>query len=203
MRPITSTSSSGEITTSPSRGHTTSVRKRSLELAILGRLEAGPVHGYELGKHLAVMLGPFRSLSYGSLYPALKSLTLRGLIHAQAPERPATGARKRTVYALTPAGRQYLHEWLRNEDTEAWNETDFDVRFALFGSTDADTRLRILQNRRTHTAEALVQLRMQLSESRTDLDVYTRELVKHGLDNVERELDWLEHLIESESRRRT
>ncbi|SER88398.1 DNA-binding transcriptional regulator, PadR family [Propionibacterium cyclohexanicum] len=179
-----------------------SVRKRTLELAILGRLEAGPVHGYELGKHLAVMLGPFRSLSYGSLYPALKALTLRGLIHAQAPERPATGARKRTVYALTHAGRDYLHEWLRTEDTEAWNETDFDVRFALFGSTDADTRLRILENRRTHTAEALVKLRHQLDETGTDLDDYTRELVKHGLDNVERELNWLEHLIESESHRR-
>src|SRR5665647_717589 len=47
------------------------VRGRSdvLEPAILGLLHQTPMHGYELRKRLNVVLGSFRALSYGSLYP--------------------------------------------------------------------------------------------------------------------------------------
>src|SRR5450756_2099517 len=65
-----------------------SVRGRSdvLELAILGLLAETPMHGYELRKRLNLLLGSFRALSYGSLYPCLKSLAQRRLIvGADAP----------------------------------------------------------------------------------------------------------------------
>ena len=45
-------------------------RARLLELAVLGLLHEAPMHGYELRKRLNTVLGPFRALSYGSLYPA-------------------------------------------------------------------------------------------------------------------------------------
>ena len=47
-------------------------RNRSgvLELAVLGLLRETPMHGYELRKQLYTVLGAFRALSYGSLYPA-------------------------------------------------------------------------------------------------------------------------------------
>ena len=51
-----------------------------LEFAILGLLHEGPTHGYDLRRRLNSALGPFRALSYGSLYPALRTLTDRGLI---------------------------------------------------------------------------------------------------------------------------
>ena len=50
------------------------VRRDILEFAVLGILSDGPVHGYELRKRLTDMLGPFRSLSYGTLYPTLRRL---------------------------------------------------------------------------------------------------------------------------------
>ncbi|MDP9442699.1 MAG: PadR family transcriptional regulator, partial [Actinomycetota bacterium] len=40
-----------------------------LELAILGLLKEQALHGYELKKRLAEMLGPFSGASFGSLYP--------------------------------------------------------------------------------------------------------------------------------------
>lgn len=66
------------------------VRRRSdvLEFAILGLLHESPLHGYELRKRLTGVLGPFRAISYGSLYPALKSLMARGLIAESAPADP-------------------------------------------------------------------------------------------------------------------
>ena len=57
-------------------------RNRSgvLELAVLGLLNGTPMHGYELRKRLYTVLGAFRALSYGSLYPCLHELQDAGLI---------------------------------------------------------------------------------------------------------------------------
>ena len=49
-------------------------RAETIELAVLGLLHEGPMHGYELRKRLNLMLGWGRVLSYGSLYPALKKM---------------------------------------------------------------------------------------------------------------------------------
>src|SRR5262249_616382 len=49
------------------------------------------MHGYELRKRLYTVLGAFRALSYGSLYPCLHELQDAGLITAEPdePEPPA------------------------------------------------------------------------------------------------------------------
>ena len=57
-----------------------SSRRDVLSFAILGVLGDGEQHGYELRKRLTTVLGPFRALSYGSLYPALKLMNAAGLI---------------------------------------------------------------------------------------------------------------------------
>ena len=65
-----------------------------LELAVLGLLHEAPMHGYELRKRLNALLGWFRALSYGSLYPCLKPLLRDGLIdrgHRRCRRRPAPG----------------------------------------------------------------------------------------------------------------
>ncbi len=51
-----------------------------LELAILGLLQEQELHGYELKKRLADTLGPFPSVSFGSLYPALARLEAAGAV---------------------------------------------------------------------------------------------------------------------------
>jgi DNA-binding PadR family transcriptional regulator len=57
-----------------------------LELAILGVLKEQPLHGYELKKRLAEALGPLSSVSFGSLYPALKRLQAAGALEAMEPD---------------------------------------------------------------------------------------------------------------------
>ncbi len=60
-----------------------------LELAILGVLKEQPLHGYELKKRLSEALGPLSSVSFGSLYPALKRLQAAGAL--EAAEASETG----------------------------------------------------------------------------------------------------------------
>ena len=56
-----------------------------LELAVLGLLKEQQLHGYELKKRLTEALGPFSSVSFGSLYPALNRLEAAGAVRAVDP----------------------------------------------------------------------------------------------------------------------
>lgn len=181
------------------------MRSRSdvLELAILGLLAETPMHGYELRKRLNLLLGSFRALSYGSLYPALRNLADRHLIVGQdTPQTPPphalSGKRARIVYQLTAEGKEHLAEMLATAGPSSWEDEHFGVRFALFGQTDAETRLRILEGRRTRLTERLEQFRQSAARTRERIDEYTLELQRHGLEQVEREVRWLDGLIDNE-----
>ena len=115
-----------------------------------------PQHGYELRKSLTTILGPFRALSYGSLYPALKRMYTARLIEEESLT-PATqsnapvlsGKRARIVYAITAEGKEVFGEWANKPGPEAWEDEGFAAHLAFFSATEARTRLRILEGRRS------------------------------------------------------
>jgi len=180
-------------------------RSAVLELAVLGMLRRTPMHGYELRKQLTSVLGLFRALSYGSLYPCLHELLAAGLIaeeHDEAepdgPARPRAGRRSLKVYRLTADGKERLQELLGEGGPAAWEDDGFGVHFAFFGQTRADVRLRILEGRRSRLEERMESIRAALTRTRERVDSYTLELHRHGLESVEREVRWLNELIASE-----
>jgi DNA-binding PadR family transcriptional regulator len=180
-----------------------SQRTGVLELAVLGLLHETPMHGYELRKRLNSVLGAFRAFGYGSLYPCLKDLTVRRLITEDAlPDaaKPLTGRRSKIVYRLTADGKERLQDLLSETGPAAWEDDGFGVRFAFFGQTEADIRLRILEGRRSRLEERLEAFRAGLARTRERVDSYTLELQRHGLESVEREVRWLNELIDSERR---
>jgi DNA-binding PadR family transcriptional regulator len=193
------------VTTVPSgERRSAALRGRSdvLEAAILGLLHQAPMHGYELRKRLNLVLGSFRALSYGSLYPCLKSLVARGwIIGVEAPAgapHGLSGKRARIVYQLTAEGKEHFQHILASSGPAAWEDENFDVRFAFFGQTDAETRLRILEGRRTRLTERVELIRQSYLRARERMDEYTLELQRHGLEQVEREVRWLDGLIDHE-----
>jgi DNA-binding PadR family transcriptional regulator len=179
-----------------------SQRSGVLELAVLGLLHETPMHGYELRKRLNAVLGAFRAFGYGSLYPCLKELLLRGMIAEEdAPPvapKPLGGRRSKIVYRLTADGKELLQELLSQAGPAAWEDDGFGVHFAFFGQTRADIRLRILEGRRSRLEERLESVRAGLTRTRERVDSYTLELQRHGLESVEREVRWLNELIASE-----
>src|SRR6186997_933559 len=106
-------------------------RSDVLEPAILGLLHETPMHGYELRKRLNLVLGSFRALSYGSLYPCLKSLVARGwIVGVDSPAvtpRPLAGKRARIVYELTAEGKDQFQQILASSGPTAWEDENFDV----------------------------------------------------------------------------
>ncbi len=177
-------------------------RGDALELAVLGLLNESPMHGYELRKRVTSLLGWGRVLSYGSLYPCLKQMQRDGLITVDAAttETPVALAsrRGRIVYKLTAEGKERFATLVSAAGPSAWEDENFGVHFAFFGSTSAENRLRILEGRRSRLEERLEGVRTSLARSRERLDSYTLELQRHGLESVEREVRWLNELIDSE-----
>ena len=180
-------------------------RGEVLELAVLGVLHEAPMHGYEVRKLLNTRLGAFRALSYGTLYPALKTLLAKGWIREIGQSTPdavaagvLSGRRARIVYEITAEGKEHFQSRLAGSGSQAWEDDTFDVHFAFFARTDAATRLRILEGRRMRLQERLELARQSMARTRERRDTYTLALQQHGLDSVEREVRWLDELIDSE-----
>jgi DNA-binding PadR family transcriptional regulator len=182
-------------------------RAEALELAVLGLLHDGPLHGYELRKQVNSLLGWGRAFSYGTLYPTLKEMVRRGhLAEDETIDSSGTarsGRRGRIVYKLTSDGKERFTDLLSAAGPSAWDDEQFGVHFAFFGRADADTRMRILIGRRSRLQERLEQFRSALNRTRERLDTYTLELQRHGLESVEREVKWLDGLISAEQRTNT
>jgi len=179
-------------------------RSDVLDHTVLGVLADGPLHGYELRKRMTAILGPFRALSFGSLYPCLHRLTRAGLIEqSDEPERMTvtgkTSRRSRIEYSLTPAGKEAFAEWVADAGPGSWEDEAFAARMAFFSRTDAQVRLRILEGRRARLEERMRLLERSLQRTNDQLDLYAERLQRHTVDGAAREVTWIEELIEMES----
>ncbi|MCW2782775.1 MAG: PadR family transcriptional regulator [Marmoricola sp.] len=168
----------------------------TLELAVLGLLHESPLHGYELRKRLNLLLGWTRLLSYGSLYPALKRMLRAGWINEVTTVSPGVSRRQRIVYQISPAGTEFFSREITDAGPAAWEDENFNMRFAFFSRTESDVRMRILEGRRSRLQERLDRARTARGERAGDR--YVTELQRHSIESVEREVRWLTELIDAE-----
>jgi DNA-binding PadR family transcriptional regulator len=173
-----------------------------LEIAVLGLLNESPMHGYELRKRLASLLGAFRAFSYGSLYPTLRRLSEAGWISEESPldamSATSRSRRGKRVYKLTAEGKEHLAELLAEVGPDAFDDEGFGARLAFFAQTRSEIRLQILEGRRRRVEEQREGMKSALGRTGERVDRYTRVLHEHGLESVDREVRWLTELIEHE-----
>lgn len=79
-----------------------------LEMLVLRTLDRGSLHGYGIAKAIADRSTDTLEIEFGSLYPALKRLELKGWIESKW-ERSELNRRAK-FYRLTPTGRKRLKE---------------------------------------------------------------------------------------------
>ena len=197
-----------------------------LDLAILGLLEEGDLHGYELRKRLSGMLGAFSSVSFGSLYPALSRLEQTGAVEVVASDggvddadtaTPSTGSlrgelaafrarsrkastgrnqRGRKVYRITGEGRVRFSEALAAQSPD--DDRAFGLTIAFARHLSPEARLALFERRRARLVERLATARTAIRADRDHLDSYARSLVEHGTKTTEADISWLEGLIAAE-----
>jgi len=168
-----------------------------LELAILGLLKERAMHGYELRKQLAHKLGFFWTVSYGALYPALRKLEKRGAVEKFFPVEQTT--RRKQVYRITAGGESEFLELLTEGAHSTWEEDKFPLRLAFFRYLKPETRLRLLERRKSYLEDKLDEGRRSLTQAkRGSTDSYTLSLVRHGMETTEHDISWLDTLISAE-----
>jgi len=78
----------------------------------LGMLTDGAASGYDLKKQFESSFGHFFAAVYGSIYPALSSLSEHGLVTCE--QIPQDGKPDRKVYEITEDGMDFLRKALQN-----------------------------------------------------------------------------------------
>lgn len=115
-----------------------------VEILILRHLRQRPAHGYELRKRVEHTTGV--RLNNNSLYPALRRFEEAGAV--TRTEEPQEGRPPRLVYALTPLGRELLHDMLADLPPEqAPDDYEFLTRLGQFSLLDPAERLAVLDAR--------------------------------------------------------
>jgi len=175
-------------------------------LAILALLADSPMHGYELRQKLSTTIGSLRVFSYGSLYPTLRRLEADGDISSDPTEVdpdavPLTSRRSRVVYRLTSDGKERLAELLADSGPQAASDEGFEIHLAFFSRTSSEARLRILRSRRQRLENRRDGLANALGKAAGRMDAYTDQLRQLGLESTDREVRWINELIETEKHR--
>ena len=187
-----------------------------LELAILGLLGDGPLHGYEIRRRLRAQMGLVTNVSFGSLYPALARLEASGDLVAVEGDAdgellPSTGSlsgeraalkarrlvstrgrRSKKVYRITDAGLAHFAELLNAAPSHDDSRT-FGLRWSFARHLAPSARLTLLERRRAQLVQHLGD-----AASTEGLDTYARSVVDHAADGVTRDIAWLDDLIAAE-----
>jgi len=129
--------------------------------AILGLLEVRPWSTYELAKQVQRSLGWFWPRAERKLYDEPKRLVAAGFARS---DREMTGARPRTVYAVTRPGQAALRRWLDEPPAPPALEFEGMVK-VFFADSGTLEQLRATLASIAETAEArLVELEEKVAE---------------------------------------
>jgi len=186
-----------------------------IDLAILGLLDEQDLHGYQLKKQLAELIGSRSGMSFGSLYPALARLEKAGAVKAVEAltheatipmtgalsgelaafrariARPARNRRTRKVYGITELGRQRLRELLNDESTD---DRTFTVQVAFCRVLPPAERLALFERRKAELHRRLAE-RTRTGGDRTD--TYRLSLREHDARTLSHDLVWIDELIDA------
>ena len=158
----------------------------SIGNTLLGLLETGPRHGYDLKRAYDERFGHDRPLHYGQVYSTLSRLLKNGLVEEGGVEPGGGPDRKR--YAITDAGVTNLETWLAApEDPSLYlqNTLYTKVVLALLSGRSAEDIL-------DHQRSAHLRAMRALTQRKTAGDLADQLICDHALFHLEADLRWLE-----------
>jgi DNA-binding PadR family transcriptional regulator len=159
----------------------------SVPLTLLGLLERGPSHGYDLKRDYDSYFGRGRPLRYSQVYATLSRLARDGKAVAGPVEQGAGPERRR--YVITEVGAADVEQWLAEPappEPDLQSELFAKVVLALILGRPADSYLDI--QRAAH-----LQRMRELTELKRDGDPLDVVLADHSIYRLEADLRWIDH----------
>jgi DNA-binding PadR family transcriptional regulator len=183
----------------------------SLDHVLLGLLRE-PASGYELKKRVDERVHHFWAAELSQIYPTLKRLERRGLVHSRsAAARRGSGRR---VYGLTPAGRDELRAWLSGPPTFGAERMAYLAQLYFMGELDdLGQTLRFFRAMRERFAGKLAALtsieRMwadgdaRYPRSLSGEDLHVHLALRKGLHSLRAHVEWCDESMATISQRMT
>ena len=159
----------------------------SVPLTLLGLLERGPSHGYDLKRDYDAYFGLGKPLRYSQVYATLSRLARDGKAVPGPVEQGAGPERRR--YVITEAGITDVERWLAEPvppEPDLTSELFAKVVLALMLGRPADGYLDV--QRAAH-----LQRMRELTELKQRGDLVDTLLADHGLYHLEADLRWIDH----------
>ncbi|MFH0242553.1 PadR family transcriptional regulator [Streptomyces sp. HK10] len=158
----------------------------SIGHTLLGLLEAGPRHGYDLKRAFDERFGHDRPLHYGQVYSTMSRLLKNGLVEVEGVEPGEGPERKR--YAITDAGITDVAGWLgRPEKPEPYLRSALYTKVVLALLTGRDAGELLDVQRSEH-----LRLMRELTRRKRSGDLADQLICDHALFHLEADLRWLE-----------
>ena len=163
----------------------------NLRAVLLGFLTRGDLTGYEIKGAMDESVGFFFGASYGSIYPTLRSLEEDSLVRSTLvvqSDRP-----NKKIYSLTPEGRAYFLEALREPPAEDSFRSEFLMQLFFGHHQDPERVLALIEDHRTSLRGSLERLRRTEEEIREIPRArYGLMCLRYGLVYYENALAWLD-----------
>ncbi|MBO8193821.1 PadR family transcriptional regulator [Streptomyces oryzae] len=158
----------------------------SISHTLLGLLEIGPRHGYDLKRAFDEKFGQDRPLHYGQVYSTMSRLLKNGLVEVEGIESGEGPERKR--YAITDAGITDVESWLSTpEKPEPYLHSTLYTKLVLALLTGRDGAALLDTQRSEH-----LRLMRELTRRKTAGDLADQLICDHALFHLEADLRWLE-----------
>jgi DNA-binding PadR family transcriptional regulator len=170
----------------------------AIRLFVLGTLAAsGPLHGHQIRQQAqADRTDRYTDIQVGSLYGALKRMANEGLVREVRTERVGNRP-ERTVYEITPEGRQALSA-IREEILHKIGlpHDPFDLALKQARDMAEEDLAQIVADRLAALRAQELSWRHQAERADPYLNEAERMITRHAIDRAATEIRWHEELLD-------
>ncbi|SDP14851.1 Transcriptional regulator PadR-like family protein [Nakamurella panacisegetis] len=158
----------------------------SVSKALLGLLEVGPSHGYDLKRAHDDLFSPGRPLAYGQVYSTLARLLKNGLVTVEGHEAGDGPDRKR--YAITDSGITDVDTWLATpESPQEYLQNTLYTKVVLALMSHRSAGQILDQQRQEH-----LRTMREFNRRKQSGDLADQLICDHALFHLEADLKWLD-----------
>ncbi|RJO68157.1 PadR family transcriptional regulator [Nocardia panacis] len=160
----------------------------STAASLLGFLHDGPMSGWDLVAQAQVRIGDFWTITQSQVYRELAAMDAAGLV-----VKGEAGARERTPYRITHAGREAFREWISRDPGGETMRVPLLLTLHFGAHLDPARLDRIIAaNREIHQDR----LEHYLAKDTAEMTTQERATVAFGLGYERAVLEWFDRLPE-------
>lgn len=161
----------------------------STAASLLGFLHEGPMSGWDLVTLAQIRIGDFWTITQSQVYRELAAMDRSGLV-----TKGETGARERTPYRITEAGREAFAQWIARDPGAETIRVPLLLTLSFGQFVDPERLRRIIAANRAVHEQRLSGYLIGLAQPADPGSRFDRATVEFGVRYERAVLDWFDQL---------